>query len=132
MSLRQRCPGIQIVGAYCPPFRALLPEEEKDLAAQVAAARPDVIWVGLSTPKQERWMAAHRSLPVPVMIGVGAAFDINSGRTRQAPAWMREHGWEWLFRLLHEPRRLWRRYLLGIPKFCYYVLRDDVNRRALR
>jgi N-acetylglucosaminyldiphosphoundecaprenol N-acetyl-beta-D-mannosaminyltransferase len=80
------------------------------------------LWVGLSTPKQERWMAEYRNqLAVPVLVGVGAAFDFCTGNTRQAPHWMREHGLEWLFRLLSEPRRLWRRYLLNGPRFVWNV-----------
>ena len=80
-----------------------------------------MIWVGLSTPKQERWMQAHRHLNAPVMIGVGAAFDFHTGRAVQAPVWMREHGFEWLFRLLSEPRRLWRRYIILGGKFGFNV-----------
>jgi N-acetylglucosaminyldiphosphoundecaprenol N-acetyl-beta-D-mannosaminyltransferase len=114
--------AIQIAGTYTPPFRALTDEEEEDLGARVKTSRADIVWVGLSTPKQEKWMLAHRdSLPVAVMLGVGAAFDINSGNSPQAPRWMREHGLEWLFRLLSEPRRLWRRYLVTIPKAAWLI-----------
>jgi N-acetylglucosaminyldiphosphoundecaprenol N-acetyl-beta-D-mannosaminyltransferase len=84
--------------------------------------RPDVLWIGLSTPKQERWMYEHRpKLQVPVVVGVGAAFDLNTGRVKQAPGWIREHGLEWSFRLLQEPRRLWRRYLIYGSKFVWNV-----------
>ena len=108
--------GITVAGTYTPPFRALTEEEERDFAGRVQEAAPDVLWVGLSTPKQERWMFEHRhTLRVPVMLGVGAAFDLNSGRLRRAPWWMRENGLEWLYRLLVEPRRLWKRYLVTIP-----------------
>jgi N-acetylglucosaminyldiphosphoundecaprenol N-acetyl-beta-D-mannosaminyltransferase len=114
--------GIQVVGTYCPPFRKLSDEEEQDVLARIRDAAPDVLWVGLSTPKQERWMAEHQEkFPVPVMVGVGAAFDFLTGRTRQAPVWMREHGLEWLFRLASEPRRLWRRYLVYGPQFVWAV-----------
>jgi len=114
--------GIQIAGVYAPPFRPLTGGEEEELAACVRAAAPDVLWVGLSTPKQERWMSAHVGrLPVPVLVGVGAAFDFATGRVRQAPQWMREHGLEWLFRLLAEPRRLWRRYVLLGSRFVWSV-----------
>ncbi len=114
--------GIRIGGTYSPPFRPLNSEEKGQLLELVGAARPDVLWVGLSTPKQEAWMAEYRHLlPVPVMIGVGAAFDFLSERTNQAPRWMREHGLEWLFRLVTEPKRLWRRYLIGGPKFVWNV-----------
>ncbi len=109
--------GIVIVGTHSPPFRPLTEEERLDFASRVKAVSPHVLWVGLSTPKQEKWMHQSREhLSVQVMLGVGAAFDFNSGSTPQAPAWMRENGLEWLFRLSTEPRRLWRRYLVSIPK----------------
>ncbi len=120
--LQARFPDLKITGIYSPPFRPLTEEEDAQIVASIRRAAPDVLWVGLSTPKQERWMHEHRQqLNVPVLVGVGAAFDINSGRTRQAPRWMRDHGLEWFFRLLHEPRRLWRRYLLGGSQFLFYV-----------
>lgn len=108
--------GIAVAGTYTPPFRPLTEEELQDVTSQIAEGSTDLLWVGLSTPKQEKWMYVHRDkLSVPVMLGVGAAFDINSGKTSQAPPWMRESGLEWMFRLLAEPRRLWRRYLVSIP-----------------
>ena len=114
--------GIRIGGTYSPPFRPLDIEERRRLVELVKAVRPDVLWIGLSTPKQESWMAEYRDLlHVPVMIGVGAAFDFLTGRTSQAPRWMREHGLEWLFRLASEPQRLWRRYLVNGPKFLWNV-----------
>jgi N-acetylglucosaminyldiphosphoundecaprenol N-acetyl-beta-D-mannosaminyltransferase len=114
--------GIQIAGTYCPPFRPLTEKEEKEVQSIVEAAAPDVLWVGLSTPKQEQWMYAHReTLRVPVMLGVGAAFDLNTGRLTQAPRWMRENGLEWLFRLCAEPRRLWSRYIVNGSKFAWAV-----------
>jgi N-acetylglucosaminyldiphosphoundecaprenol N-acetyl-beta-D-mannosaminyltransferase len=110
------------VGTYSPPFRLLTEEENVQVSCQIQAAAPDVVWVGLSTPKQERWMGEHCvRLRAPVMVGVGAAFDFLGGRVRQAPAWMRENGLEWLFRLTQEPRRLWRRYLINGPKFAWNV-----------
>lgn len=111
-------PGIEIVGTITPPFRALTPEEDAAVVAEINAARPDIVWVGLSTPKQERWMADHvGKLEAPVLIGVGAAFDFLAGTKRQAPAWMQRNGLEWFFRLVTEPRRLWRRYLSIVPRF---------------
>jgi len=105
-------PGLKVVGVFEPPFRPLNPLEEKELRAQLEATRPDMLWVGLSTPKQEAFMAKYRPmLDVPLMAGVGAAFDIHAGLARQAPAWIRNAGFEWLFRLCHEPGRLWRRNL---------------------
>jgi N-acetylglucosaminyldiphosphoundecaprenol N-acetyl-beta-D-mannosaminyltransferase len=125
--------GIQIVGTYCPPFRPLTEEEEREVETMVEAARPDVIWVGLSTPKQEKWMFEHRDrLNVPVMLGVGAAFDLNTGRLKQAPAWMRENGLEWLFRLIAEPRRLWRRYIVNGSKFAWAVCVEHVAPRIFQ
>ena len=123
-SLRQRY-GIVVAGTYCPPFRLLNEEEHREVASRIGEASADILWVGLSTPKQEKWMHENRSkLDVPVMLGVGAAFDINSGTTRQAPIWMRENGLEWLFRLVTEPKRLWRRYLISIPKAAALVLME--------
>ena len=110
-------PGLQVVGTLTPPFRPLSPEEDDAVIAQINAAKPDIVWVGLSTPKQEFWMAAHVGrLDAPVLIGVGAAFDFLAGIKKRAPRWMRRSGLEWLFRLLQEPRRLWRRYFTIVPQ----------------
>lgn len=116
--LEARFPGVQIVGTFCPPFRALNEEEEAALAAQVSAAKPDLMWIGLSTPKQERFMAEYLpKLDTTVMLGVGAAFDFHSGRVRQAPRWIQRSGFEWLYRLCCQPKRLARRYLVNNPLF---------------
>jgi N-acetylglucosaminyldiphosphoundecaprenol N-acetyl-beta-D-mannosaminyltransferase len=124
---RQRW-GIQIAGTYCPPFRPLSEEQETEMQRLVEDTHPDVLWVGLSTPKQERWMYEHRNtLRVPVMLGVGAAFDLNTGRQKQAPTWMRENGLEWLFRLCSEPRRLWRRYIVNGSKFLWAVCVEQLR-----
>lgn len=118
--LRARFAGIRIVGTYTPPFRPLSPAEEAALVRTVDALRPDFFWVGLSTPKQERFMAAYQGrLPTRIMLGVGAAFDMHSGRTRQAPRWMQQSGLEWLFRLVQEPRRLFARYARNNPGFAW-------------
>jgi N-acetylglucosaminyldiphosphoundecaprenol N-acetyl-beta-D-mannosaminyltransferase len=109
--LRARLPGLRIVGTHTPPFRELTEEEDRQVIELTNACNPDIVWVGLSTPKQERWMTAHRGgLEAPVLIGVGAAFDFLSGHKPQAPRWMQRGGLEWLFRLATEPRRLWPRY----------------------
>jgi N-acetylglucosaminyldiphosphoundecaprenol N-acetyl-beta-D-mannosaminyltransferase len=114
--------GIVIAGTHTPPFRSLTAAEDEELRSSVERSSPDVLWVGLSTPKQEKWMYEYRhKLRVPVMLGVGAAFDMNSGNMRRAPEWMRENGLEWLFRLASEPRRLWKRYLITIPKALWFV-----------
>jgi N-acetylglucosaminyldiphosphoundecaprenol N-acetyl-beta-D-mannosaminyltransferase len=119
-ALTERFPGLKIVGTYTPPFRPLTDEEENDLRTQLEASQADVLWCGLSTPKQERFMAqyCHR-MPVKLMIGVGAAFDLLSGNLMEAPDWMKKAGLQWLYRLIKEPRRLWRRYLLNNPKFAW-------------
>lgn len=122
--LCQRHPGLTVAGTFCPPFRPLTPAEEEEVIGRIHAAAPHIVWVGLSTPKQERWMAAMAPrLRVPLLIGVGAAFDFLSGRKPQAPRWMQESGLEWAFRLACEPRRLWRRYLIGIPIFLWALAR---------
>jgi N-acetylglucosaminyldiphosphoundecaprenol N-acetyl-beta-D-mannosaminyltransferase len=122
--LTQRFPGLAVAGTWSPPFRELSDSEVDAEVAMINAARPDIVWVGLSTPKQERWMAARRPrLDAPLLLGVGAAFDIHAGLLRQAPRWMQESGLEWLFRLAVEPRRLWRRYLANNPAFVWRVAR---------
>jgi len=114
--------GIRVVGAYSPPFRHLNSNEERSLLDLLRTTRPDIVWVGLSTPKQESWMAEYRERAgVPVLVGVGAAFDFLTRRSRQAPLWMREHGLEWLFRLSTEPKRLWRRYIIYGSQFVWNV-----------
>ncbi len=129
-TLAKRFPRLTVVGTFCPPFRSLTAREEGEVIQTIRAARPDVLWVGMSTPKQERWMQRFReALEVPVMVGAGAAFDLNTGRVSQAPRWMREHGLEWLFRLLVEPRRLWRRYLLYGPEFVWNVTMELLGLR---
>ena len=121
--LEQYYPGLQVVGAFAPPFRPLTAEEDEQVVRMINEANPDIVWVGLSTPKQERWMAGHRDrLAAPVLLGVGAAFDFHAGVKRQAPRWMQRSGFEWLFRLATEPRRLWRRYLTNNPLFVGLVL----------
>ncbi len=121
--LRILFPSIKVVGTYSPPFRCLTSEEERRVTEMINNADPQVLWVGLGCPKQERWMYEHRNtLRVPVMVGIGQAFDIYTGRLRQAPRWMREHGLEWSFRLMQEPGRLWRRYLFYNAQFIYCTL----------
>jgi N-acetylglucosaminyldiphosphoundecaprenol N-acetyl-beta-D-mannosaminyltransferase len=116
--LTARIPGLDVVGVYTPPFRALNDAEERELVKLFDSCQPDIVWVGLSTPKQERFMSSyHRRFRCGLMIGVGAAFDMHTGRTTQAPKWMQRSGFEWLYRLATEPRRLWKRYLLNNPAF---------------
>ena len=121
--LKTKFPKLQVLGTFTPPFRALDLVEEKSLVAQIAATQPDILWVGLSTPKQEKFMAEFLpKLGVTLMIGVGAAFDFHSGRVRQAPRWMQRCGLEWLYRLGCEPRRLGGRYLRNNPRFVLKFL----------
>ncbi len=122
--LVERFPGFRVAGTWSPPFRPLTPEEDAELIERIDGSGATLVWVGLSTPKQERWMAAHAGrLRAPVLLGVGAAFDIHAGTLRQAPPWMQRNGLEWLYRLYREPRRLARRYLSNNPRFVLAVLR---------
>jgi N-acetylglucosaminyldiphosphoundecaprenol N-acetyl-beta-D-mannosaminyltransferase len=121
--LKVRFPKLAVAGTFTPPFRALYPDELRQLQQLVSATQPDIFWVGLSTPKQEKFMAEYLSqLEVTLMIGVGAAFDFHSGRMKQAPRWMQRSGLEWFYRLCREPRRLAKRYLRNNPMFLWKYL----------
>jgi N-acetylglucosaminyldiphosphoundecaprenol N-acetyl-beta-D-mannosaminyltransferase len=121
-ALQARFPGLEVCGSETPPFRPLEPHESEALCERVRAARPDIFWVGLSTPKQERFMVEHSAkLDVGVVIGVGAAFDYHTGRLRDAPEWIKQSGLQWAHRLWQEPRRLWRRYAYNIPAFLFLL-----------
>jgi N-acetylglucosaminyldiphosphoundecaprenol N-acetyl-beta-D-mannosaminyltransferase len=133
LSLRKQHPGIQVIGGYSPPFRPLTREEEDAVIAEINDAKPDVLWVGIGVPKQEKWMAHMRSaLDVPVMCGVGAAFDFHAGRIPQAPDWMQRRGLEWIYRIAQEPRRLLPRYLWFNPRFVISMARQLVTERLKR
>jgi N-acetylglucosaminyldiphosphoundecaprenol N-acetyl-beta-D-mannosaminyltransferase len=122
--LTARLPGLQIAGTWTPHFRQLTPEEDADVVQRINDSGAELVWIGLSTPKQERWMAAHAGLlRANAILGVGAAFDIHAGTLTQAPSWMQRSGLEWAYRLGREPRRLWRRYLRNNPAFVLGVLR---------
>jgi N-acetylglucosaminyldiphosphoundecaprenol N-acetyl-beta-D-mannosaminyltransferase len=130
LNLRRRHPDINIVGGYSPPFRPMTDEEEDSLVDQINDARPDVLWVGIGVPKQEKWMARMRDrLDVPVMCAVGAAFDFHAGRISQAPSWMQQRGLEWIYRIAQEPRRLLPRYLYFNPRFVLAFARQYLSRR---
>lgn len=132
-NLRRRFPGLLVAGTYAPPFRPLTVEEDERIVRTINETGADVVWVGLGTPKQEYWMARHLGrLAVPVLIGVGAAFDYHAGVKRQAPPWMRGSGLEWLFRLLTEPRRLWSRYLVKGPMFLSLLFLQALRVRRYR
>lgn len=122
-NLRRRFPELLIAGSLAPPFRPLTPEEDAGVVQAINSSEPDIVWVGLGSPKQERWMAEHVDrLSASLLIGVGAAFDFHAGLKRQAPRWVRQSGLEWLFRLLSEPGRLWRRYLISNPIFIALII----------
>jgi N-acetylglucosaminyldiphosphoundecaprenol N-acetyl-beta-D-mannosaminyltransferase len=115
-------PDATVVGAYSPPFRALTDDERREVFELINRAAPDVVWVGLGAPRQDLWMAAARPhLDAPVLIGVGAVFDFVSGRLKRAPALLRRYGLEWVYRLIRDPRRLWRRYLVTNMTFVLAV-----------
>jgi len=121
-TLEGRFAGLQIVGTYTPPFRSLTREEEEDVFTRVRESRPDIVWVGLSTPKQERFMAQYVDrLQVPLLVGVGAAFDYHTGRIRDCSDLIKRSGLQWLHRLMQDPRRLWRRYLRNNPAFLWHA-----------
>jgi N-acetylglucosaminyldiphosphoundecaprenol N-acetyl-beta-D-mannosaminyltransferase len=130
--LTQQFPWLQVAGSWSPPFRPLTPDEDEEIIKKINATEPDIVWVGLSTPKQEYWMFQHLGrLTAPVMIGVGAAFDFHAGVKKQAPRWMQRNGLEWSFRLLTEPSRLWRRYLRNNPQFLWMILLDALSKKSI-
>ena len=128
--LAERFPGLKVVGSHSPPFKPLTKEEDQSIIQEINTANPDIVWVGIGTPKQERWMASHLDqLSASVLIGVGAAFDFLSGNKPQAPGWIQRCGLEWIFRLLSEPRRLWRRYA-EYPYFVWLVIAQMLGLRS--
>jgi N-acetylglucosaminyldiphosphoundecaprenol N-acetyl-beta-D-mannosaminyltransferase len=128
--LNELYPGIEIVGTLSPPFRPLTPAEHAEHTAQIRAAKPDFVWVSLSTPKQDLWMNEHNGkLGGVTMVGVGAAFDINAGDIPRAPVWMQKNALEWVYRLACEPRRLWKRYAVTIPAFVVLGTQELLWRR---
>ena len=118
---RHRAPGIEIVGTFCPPFRPLTTDEDTKITQMIRDSGADVVWVGISSPKQDVWMYEHVNALPQTLIGVGAAFNFHSGEVKRAPKWMQLAGLEWLHRFMIEPRRLWRRYLFQVPKFLFYL-----------
>ncbi|MEO1265855.1 MAG: WecB/TagA/CpsF family glycosyltransferase, partial [Pseudomonadota bacterium] len=123
-------PGLNICGSYAPPFRPLSAEETEAALDHIRASRADIVWVSLGCPKQERWMHEMSArLPGMTLIGVGAAFDFHSGNVKRAPVWMQRNGLEWLHRLMSEPRRLWRRYLIMAPRFVLLSVAETLKGR---
>ena len=128
-NLNKDYPGLVISGVYSPPFRQLTKEEDDSAVESINNNDPDIIWVGLGSPKQDLWMHEHRArINAPIMVGVGAAFDFLAGVKPQAPRWIRNNGFEWLFRLITEPKRLWRRYLVDNSLFIYYIGAELLSR----
>lgn len=133
LNLRQRYPGLQIVGGTSPPHRALSEEEQIAVADEINHFRADVVWVGIGVPKQEKWMAQMRArLEAPILVGVGAAFDFHAGLVPQAPPVLQSAGLEWAYRLVQEPGRLWRRYLRYNPQFVGAFARQLAAHRRSR
>ena len=133
--LQKKYPGLKVVGAFSPPFRSLTADEDRQIVNDINRTQPDIVWVGLGTPKQDLWMGTHRGLlNAPVIIAVGAAFDFHTKRISQSPRWMQQIGLEWFYRLWQEPRRLWRRYLIYNPLFIMNVLAQalGIKRYTLR
>jgi N-acetylglucosaminyldiphosphoundecaprenol N-acetyl-beta-D-mannosaminyltransferase len=128
--LQMRHPGLQVAFAEAPPFRPLSEQELEGTRGGIASAGVRILFVGLGAPKQERWMADNAAHLPCVMVGVGAAFDVLAGRTTRPPTWMQSSGLEWTYRLAHEPRRLWRRYLIGNPRFAVLFTRQLIKRIA--
>lgn len=127
--LKERFPRLQVAGTHAPDWQEAGARESREVLDRINAARPDILWVGLGSPKQDYWMANHRDqLEAPVIVGVGAAFDFLAGVKPQAPRWMRRFGLEWFFRLCCEPGRLGKRYLAGNPLFIYWLIRDCFKR----
>lgn len=130
-SFAAKYPGLQVAGWETPPFRPLTAEESEALVERIQASGADVVWVGLSSPKQEVWMRDHYKRLPQTLIGVGAAFDFHSGAVQRAPVWMQKSGIEWIHRLMSEPGRLWKRYLVLAPKFVWRVTFGTSRNREL-
>lgn len=123
LKLKKQYPNMKIVGLYSPPFRMLTEEEDYNIIEEINQLNPDFLWIGLGAPKQEQWMYDHKDKVQGLMIGVGAAFDFLAGTTKRAPKWMQKMSIEWLYRLLSNPRRLWKRYFITNTKFLWLILR---------
>lgn len=123
-NLKERYPGLNVVGLESPPYRPLTEEEDLQMLERINASGADFLWVGLGAPKQELWMKEHENKLQTVMLGVGAGFDFHAGTVKRAPKWMQEHYLEWLYRLLQDPKRLWKRYVVNNIQFIFYSLTD--------
>ena len=132
--LEKEAPSIRMVGAISPPFGEISDEQSKAYIDEITEAKPDCLWVGMTAPKQEKWIYKHKTEleGVPVIGAIGAAFDFYSGTKKRSGRWFREHGMEWLPRLLREPKRLWRRNFISTPKFLWMVFKQFVKERVFR
>ena len=122
-------PNLKIAYAFSPPFRPLTEAEDAEITAEINAAKPDILFMGLGCPKQENWMSAHKEKLQAVMLGVGASFDFYAGNVKESPEWLGKLGLEWLFRLTQEPKRLWRRYLILNPRFMWLCAMQLLGRK---
>ncbi|MBR5597726.1 MAG: WecB/TagA/CpsF family glycosyltransferase [Lachnospiraceae bacterium] len=127
--LKEKYPNLQIAGMYSPPFRPLTEQEDQDVIKTINESNADIIWIGLGAPKQERWMYAHKGKLNGLMFGVGAGFDYHAGKLKRAPLWMQKMSLEWVVRLVQDPKRLWKRYLVTNVKFMWFVWRESKNAR---
>jgi N-acetylglucosaminyldiphosphoundecaprenol N-acetyl-beta-D-mannosaminyltransferase len=126
--LSKKYPGLKVAGKYCPPFRELSEQEDSDIVEMINDTKPDVLWVGLGAPKQEKWMYDHLDrIKAAAMIGVGAAFDFHSGNVARAPGWTHACGMEWFHRLVVDPKRMWRRYIVNSPLFLLKVMAQKIS-----
>lgn len=128
-SLRKTYPGIEVAGMYSPPFRPLTVEEDRAVVDRINLSKADFVWIGLGAPKQERWMAEHKGKVQGLMIGVGAGFDYHAGSLKRAPQWMQKCSLEWLYRLLQDPARLFKRYLVTNTKYLWLIGRENHRKR---
>lgn len=132
-NLLKKFPKLKIAGMFSPPFRPLTDEEKDSVSEKINSTKPDLVWCGLGTPKQDYWVAEFRPrLEAAAILAVGAAFNFHAGHVRQAPRWMMKSGLEWLFRLCSEPRRLWRRYIIGNPRFVFQTLKQWIRAKRIR
>ena len=125
-------PNLEVAYAFSPPFRPLAPEEDEEITANINLSGIQILFMGLGCPKQENWMADHKSRLKCVMLGVGASFDFYAGNVKESPPWLGRIGLEWLYRLTQEPKRLWRRYLILNPRFMWQAARQMLGRKVNR
>ena len=132
-NLQKRFPGLKIAGSYSPPYGPFPSDENRKIVRMINDVSPDILWVGMTSPKQDKWMYKNfHNLHVPVMIGIGAAFDFVAGTVKRAPLWMQKNGLDWLYRFSQEPKRLWRRYLFGNSIFIYLIAKELIGKTLNR